>query len=164
MGINDQPNSLCKSPVLLHVISLCWGMPKRKSTYKKHEYLKWNNTFDTVPLHLLRKWLECVPQCWGPSWNVTLNGNNLSWTVLRKRTFALCPQQGSLIEYHHSPLPNQSSCSQVHVLNQSHTTLVFINLFTATCFGYNYEPPSGLLQTTDTGKITYCIRRFPLSH
>jgi hypothetical protein len=31
------------------------------------------------------------------------------------------------------------------VLNQSHTTPVLISLFTATCFGTDYDPSSGLL-------------------
>ena len=43
-------------------------------------------------------------------------------------------------------------------LNQSYTTPVLISLFTATCFGTDYDPSSGLIYV-DTEKITYCIRK-----
>jgi len=35
--------------------------------------------------------------------------------------------------------------SPVHVPNRSHATTVFINLFSATCFGINWQASSGLL-------------------
>jgi len=35
--------------------------------------------------------------------------------------------------------------SQVYVSDQSDAILDFINLFMATCFGFNYKPPWGIL-------------------
>jgi hypothetical protein len=44
-----------------------------------------------------------------------------------------------------SDIPNGLNKSYVYVLKQSHTTLDFIDLFMATCFGSKCEPTSGLL-------------------
>ena len=122
---------------------------RESTTNKKQEYLEqhsWHRAA-TVPSHLLRKRLEL--------------GATTLRLILVCATKWLIPchelhfPQKELLHYVHSKAPllasttvhystNQPSCSQVHLLNQSHTT-VFINMFTATCWSSKCKPPSGLL-------------------